>query len=329
MKVVFYNKTLISGGIEKCLELLSKEIYKDYDIDIVYTDDSILDPNIVKILEQYANVYKLEDEIIDCDVCVWCYLYFDYNRLKNIIRAKRNIAWIHSMPRILPNCLLDSEEFINDMEEFICVSEAVKSNLNISKEGKVIYNFMANDIKELANTFNPFNGIDENTLKLSVVSRLSQGKGFDRLLILANALKERNIDFKILVIGKGRKREFEIKEAFKDFTEVEFVGYQENPYPYMKNADYLVQLSDDESWCNSITEAKILGTPIIVTNFQSSKEQVINLENGIVIDLNDTNYNQYIELIVSNKYKLKENLKSFEHKNNVDAWTSLFNKKDI
>lgn len=329
MKVVFYNKTLISGGIEKCLELLSKEIYKDYDIDIVYTDDSILDPNIVKILGQYANVYKLEDEIIDCDVCVWCYLYFDYNRLKNIIRAKKNIAWIHSMPRILPDCLLDNEEFVNDMEEFICVSEAVKNNLNINKEGKVIYNFMANNIKDLANSFNPFNETDDSTLKLSVVSRLSQGKGFDRLLILANSLKEKNTNFKILVIGKGRKREQEIRETFKDFTEVEFVGYQENPYPYMKNADYLVQLSDDESWCNSITEAKILGTPIIVTNFQSSKEQVINLENGIVIDLNDTNYDKYIDIIIKSRYKLKENLKKFTHKNNVDAWTSLFNKKNI
>ena len=206
MKVVFYNKTLISGGIEKCLELLSKEIYKDYDIDIVYTDDSILDPNIVNILKQYANVYKLENNIIECDVCVWCYLYFDYKNLKKLIKAKKNIAWIHSMPRILPDCLLDNKDFVNDMDEFICVSEAVKNNLNINKEGKVIYNFMANNISDLANTFNPFEKTDNNTLKLAVVSRLSQGKGFDRLLILANTLKEKNIDFKILVVGKGRKR---------------------------------------------------------------------------------------------------------------------------
>lgn len=329
MKVVFYNKTLISGGIEKCLELLSKEIYKDYDIDIVYTDDSILDPNIVKILENYANVYKVENEVIECDVCVWCYLYFDYKRLKRLIKAKKYITWIHSMPRILPDCLLDNEEFVNDTNEFICVSEAVKNNLNISKEGQVIYNFMANNINELANTFNPFEGINEDTLKLSVVSRLSQGKGFDRLLILTKALKEKNISFKVLVVGKGRKREQDIKDSFKDFEEVEFVGYKENPYPYVKNSDYLVQLSDDESWCNSITEAKILKTPVIVTNFESSKEQITNLENGIVIKLNDTNYDKYINSIISNKKILKENLKKFNHKNNVEAWIKLFNEKDI
>ena len=85
MKIVFFNKTLISGGIEKCIELLSKYIYKDYELEVVYTDDSILDPNIVEILKRYAKVYKIEDGMsISCDVCVWCYLYFDYEKLKTL-----------------------------------------------------------------------------------------------------------------------------------------------------------------------------------------------------------------------------------------------------
>lgn len=325
MKIVFYNKTLISGGIEKCLELLTKEIYKNYDIDIVYTDDSILDPNIVNILKQYANVYKLENQTIICDVCVWCYLYFDYKKLKQLIKAKKNIAWIHSMPRILPNCLLDDRDFVKDMDNFVCVSNAVKNHLNIQKEGQVIHNFMAKDIKELASIFNPYSDIDNNVLKLTVVSRLSSGKGFDRLLLLTNALKAKNIRFSIKIVGKGRKREQEIKDNFKNFKEVEFIGYQENPYPYIKYADYLVQLSDDESWCNSITEAKILGTPVIVTNFESSKEQITNLENGIVIDLLDTNFEKYIEPILNNKQKLKDNLTDFRYENELNEWLHLFN----
>ena len=72
VKIVFYNKTLISGGIEKCLEMLSKYLYKDYEIEVVYTDDSILDMNIVNIIKQYANVHKIEEnEPIICDICVW------------------------------------------------------------------------------------------------------------------------------------------------------------------------------------------------------------------------------------------------------------------
>ena len=42
MKIVFYNKTLISGGIEKCIEILSKYIYNKYELEVVYVEDSIL-----------------------------------------------------------------------------------------------------------------------------------------------------------------------------------------------------------------------------------------------------------------------------------------------
>jgi len=325
MKIVFYNKTLLSGGIEKCLELLSKEIYKDYEIDIIYTVDDILDENIVNILKKYANVYKIEDQIIECDVMVWCYLYFDYHKLKKQIKAKKNIAWIHSMPRILPDCLLDDKEFIDDMDEIVCVSEAVKNNLNVSKDGIVIHNFVANNINELSEEFNPFENI--SGLKLVSVSRLSRGKGFDRLLLLAKKLKEKNIDFSIKIIGKGRSTEKDIRDSFKDFDEVEFVGYKENPYPYVKNADYLVQLSDDESWCNSITESKVLSTPVLVTNFESSKEQIEDLKNGIVIPLEEKEYDNYISKILDNKEVLRENLKSFIYKNEIDKWIELIEKE--
>lgn len=325
MKIVFYNKTLISGGIEKCLEILGKYIHKDYELEIVYTDDSILDTNIVEILSKYAKVYKIQEGMkIECDLCVWCYLYFDYKLLKSIINAKQYITWIHSMPRILPDCLLDDNDFVKDSSRFICVSEAVKNNLNISKEGEVIHNFIDPKIKELSLMNNPFVEFDNSILKFAVVSRLSAGKGFDRLYLLCESLEKNNIPYKVMIIGKGRKREIEIREKFSIFKNVIFIGYQENPHPYVKNADYLVQLSDDESWCNSITEAKILGTPVIVTNFESSKEQIKHLKNGIVIDLNATDYDQYIPIIIGKKEVLKNNLSSFEYKNEIEKWIQIF-----
>lgn len=189
-KIVFYNKTLLSGGIEKCIESLSKYIYKDYDLEICYIDDSKLDMNIVNILSKYAKITKLEeDTVVDCDICIWSYLYFDYNNLKNKIKAKEYICWIHSMPRILPDCLLDNEDFVRDCNRFICVSEAVKNNLNISKEGQVIHNFMNDNLIELSNEECPIKDI--TSLKLCVVSRLSNGKGFERLVKLVESLERK------------------------------------------------------------------------------------------------------------------------------------------
>ena len=197
-KIVFFNKTLLSGGIEKCIETLSRYIHKNYELEICYYDVSKLDMNIVNILSKYAKITKLEEGVVvDCDVCIWCYLYFDYLKMKSMINAKEYICWIHSMPRILPDCLLDNEMFVSDCSRFICVSEAVKTNLNISKEGEVIHNFINDNIMELANESNPLEG-EDNKLKLCVVSRLSNGKGFDRLLKLVESFEEKKINYIIL-----------------------------------------------------------------------------------------------------------------------------------
>ena len=324
-KIVFYNKTLISGGIEKCIESLSKYIYKDYELEVCYIDDSILDPNIVNIISKYAKVTKLEDDtIIDCDICVWSFLYFDYYKLKNIIRAKEYICWIHSMPRILPDCLLDNKDFVNDCSHFICVSEAVKNNLNISKEGEVIHNFMNDNLIELSNESNPLENISNDTLKLCVVSRLSSGKGFDRLLELVKSLENNNINYILNIIGKGRKKEIEIRDSFKSYNRVKFIGYRDNPYNYVKNSDYLIQLSDDESWCNSITEAKMLHVPVVVTKFLSSYEQVKDGYNGIHVDLDCKDYDTIVNRMINEKDILKNNLKDFTYSNEIEKWLNLF-----
>ena len=325
MKIVLFNKTIISGGIEKCIENLTKQLHGKYEFEVCYFDDSIVDQNIVNIISKYAKITKLTEGMkVKCDKCIWCYLYFDYYKFKDMIEADEYIAWIHSMPRILPDCLLDNKDFVNDCSKFICVSEAVKNNLNISKEGIVIHNFLNDNIVELSNEDNPLKDIENNVLKLCVVSRISRAKGFERLFLLVKELEKENIPYIINIIGKGRTREQQYRELFKDYRNVIFVGYRDNPYNYVKNSDYLVQLSDDESWCNSITEAKLLRVPVVVTNFESSYEQIKDGYNGIMVDLDETNYENIVKRMLNEKEKLKENLKDFKYEPELDKWIEIF-----
>lgn len=325
MKIVLFNKTIISGGIEKCIENLTKQLHGKYEFEVCYFDDSIVDQNIVNIISKYAKITKLTEGMkVKCDKCIWCYLYFDYYKYKDMIEADEYIAWIHSMPRILPDCLLDNKDFVNDCSKFICVSEAVKNNLNLSKEGIVIHNFLNDNIIELSKEDNPLKDIDKNVLKLCVVSRISRAKGFERLFLLVKELEKENIPYIINIIGKGRTREQQYRELFKDFNNVVFIGYRDNPYNYVKNSDYLVQLSDDESWCNSITEAKLLGVPVLVTNFESSYEQIKDGYNGIMVDLDETNYENIVKRMLNEKEKLKENLKDFKYEPELDKWIEIF-----
>ena len=277
------------------------------------------------MLKKYVKVSCIDEyESYECDICIWCTLYFDYEKAKKIIRAKKNYAWVHSMPRAFENCLLDNGDFVKDMDEFICVSEAVLNTLNVNKPSVVIHNFVDTNISLLANEKNPYE-IYSDKLKLVTVSRLSRGKGFERIRMMTQQLDNLKIDYIWMVIGNGRSMENEIKSWFVDNDKVIFEGKKSNPYTYIKNADYLVQLSDDESWGIVISESLELHTPVVVTNFLSSKEQVIDGFNGIIVNLNEKDYSNYIFRMSSEIKKLKQNIQNFKYKNEIDKWLEELN----
>ena len=120
MKVVIYNETIFSGGIEKCIEMLICYFNKKCDFEIVYLDEKKIDINIVNNLKKYAKVHKLEDnQIIEADICIWCRLYMDYDKLKKQIKANKYYLWVHSKPRERENCLLDDKEFLDTLDGII------------------------------------------------------------------------------------------------------------------------------------------------------------------------------------------------------------------
>ena len=57
-----------------------------------------------------------------------------------------------------------------------------------------------------------------------------------------------------------------------------------NPLSYVKDSDYLVMLSDTESFCYSVLESLMLNTKVVVTPLPVFEEiGVVEGENGIVI----------------------------------------------
>ena len=64
--------------------------------------------------------------------------------------------------------------------------------------------------------------------------------------------------------------------------QLHFLGFKENPYPYIKNADCLVLSSAFEAQGMVLTESLILETPVITTDFPAAKEFVKHQVNGII-----------------------------------------------
>ena len=83
---------------------------------------------------------------------------------------------------------------------------------------------------------------------------------------------------------------------------------KENPYPYIKKCDLLVQSSRWEGKSVVLDEAKILATPILATNYSTIKDQLIDQKEGIIVDMNPIAIAEGINLLINDNslYKFIE-----------------------
>ena len=94
------------------------------------------------------------------------------------------------------------------------------------------------------------------------------------------------------------------------------LGNKQNPYPYIKESDIFVCLSESEACPMVFCEAFTLGTPVITTNFGSSFEFLQSGYNGYVCEIDDV-YKILIDITknVDKVDSLKDNLKSYKSYN--------------
>ena len=63
-------------------------------------------------------------------------------------------------------------------------------------------------------------------------------------------------------------------------------GSVDNPYPFIKAADIIVQPSRVEGKSIALDEAKILGKAMVVTDYPSAKDQIEDGKTGIIVPVN-------------------------------------------
>ena len=102
----------------------------------------------------------------------------------------------------------------------------------------------------------------------SFVGRLDDNKNPQMLIEIAKKLKERRLNYKIMILGTGNLFEFIKKEVKKyklrDYIEVK--GYVKNPYPYISNSKAILLCSKSEGFPTVLLEGIMLDTPFISTN---------------------------------------------------------------
>lgn len=128
-----------------------------------------------------------------------------------------------------------------------------------------------------------------STIKIVSVGNLTKRKHFENAIIVANELVQRGItNFQWIIIGDGEEKANlqEIIEGFRINSYIKLVGKKVNPFPYIKEADFMVHTSYGEAHCTAILEAMALRTPCIVTETNIPQDFTIDGYNCYLVKQN-------------------------------------------
>ena len=144
--------------------------------------------------------------------------------------------------------------------------------------------------------------LPEGRFNLVTLGRLSVEKGLDLIPGILAELKHRGVSVMWTLIGDGvTSYADDIRSCAEESGvagQLNFVGSRDNPYPLLAQADCVVQLSRSEGWCLAISEALVLHKPVIASGLPVFREQIIDGENGLLVDSDVKQFATAIERLV-------------------------------
>jgi glycosyltransferase involved in cell wall biosynthesis len=289
MKLILYNSNIIHiGGIETLDYNWCKQASKYYDILLLYKNCNY---EQLERLSEYVQFEQYNPEKqYDCDICISMTSWNGYPD-SVIASTGRYIQVIHANYKEL---LKVNYKYIPwyKTTEHLAVSDTVRDIFNelYNENATTMYNIL-DELQDVKPIIIPKT---DNILKLVSATRLSGEKGYNRMIILAKELKKRKIKFIWLIFT-----DLDVYKINKlEMDEIIYMNPTYNIFPYLLWADYGVQLSDTEGYSYFVNECLQYGTAMLITDFDSAKESVINGYSGYLFNMEMSNLD--IDKIVNN-----------------------------
>lgn len=228
-----------------------------------------------------------------------------HNIVKDKIKAKCKIAWIHtdySNIEIDVKCELKTW---SAYDYIAAISEDARRAFiskfpTLSDKIVVIENILsANFIREQALLERP--KLDGD-IKLLTVGRFCYPKALDQAVRICGKLVKNGIPVKWYAIGYGDEKT--VRDAIEECgMEEHFIilGKKTNPYPYIAACDIYIQPSRYEGKAVTVREAQILGKPVVITAFNTSASQLTNGFDGLIVPMDIEGAAYEIQSFIKNK----------------------------
>ncbi|MDP2452523.1 MULTISPECIES: glycosyltransferase [unclassified Kaistella] len=317
-KILFLIPTLMHGGAEKVLVNLANNLDPTkYDVTLYSIFDEGINKQFlqshVKYRSRFNKVFRGNSLLMKLFSPKVLYRFFikeNYDIVVSYLEGPaariisgcenpeiQKIAWIHielnnekeaSVGFISVNSARKAYE---KFDRIVAVSETVgecfKKNMTTKVPLQVLYNTNETDqIRKLG--LEPVENVfEKEILQVCSVAKIAAPKGFDRLLIAHKQLMDEGLPHHINILGIGpeqeklekKAKELGVSESFR------FLGFHQNPYQYVSKCDLYVCSSHTEGFSTAVSEALILGIPVVSTNCSGALEMLgENNEYGIVTE---------------------------------------------
>lgn len=287
------------------------------------------------ILKKYIYKKYVKDDF-DIEVA---FLEGPITRLFSVKNSKtKKMVWIHNdISKVFGNGIKSVLKKLVDKNIYAKYNELIfvsKDNLNKFEDTykklkyinkKVIYNYIDAKKVILKSNEDVKTEFDKNMINFVEVARLVPQKAIDRIIKVHNRLvKEGFNNHRFYIIGDGPEKGKLTKMIKENKLENSFVllGKKENPYPYMKEADYFCLLSEFEGYGMVLEEAKILNKAIIITD-TAAREAVDNYKNKEIIGNSEKAIYEKIKEILKER-KIVNKIENYDNKENLENLIELF-----
>ncbi len=268
-------------------------------------------------IEQYPNLIRAVNDWEDYDVIIsWNYQCPSF--LLQAFTDKQTIAWFHgaiddlnpntNLKQIKYNYNLQYKSWIN-VDKIITISNRSLKSLNyfpvFMSKASIIHNaFNIKEVIEKSKQECTFNFEDCNEPFLICIGRLDSNKNFSIVIKALSKLNLEGISCSLIIIGQGQEQTYleNLVNKLNIQDKVFFLGYQQNPIPYILNSKLLCLSSISEGWGVVVCEGMALGKPFITTPVAGASEELAdNGKCGLISDWAVDEYAKQIKALLTDE----------------------------